>query len=98
MSLTLKAIRNMSEAEIETAYQDIDMYENRHEYRLLAARREELFQVRITKLARFTALVDLFYKDVENSTYGIRYGSEDDHIEMCLLGERYGWDIPSEAK
>lgn len=97
MAFSLKQITKMDEQQVEEAYQAIDMHENRKEFRQLAARREELFQIRLVKLQRFDQLKDLFYKDLEERTYGQRYGSEDDHIELVLLGETYGWDIPAEA-
>lgn len=97
MAYTIKAINKMTEAEIEEAYQAVDMYDDRKSFRAISKRRDEFNAIRIVKLQRFEALVDIFYKDIENGTYGIREGSEDDHCEMVLLGQQYGWHVPAEA-
>jgi hypothetical protein len=93
MAYTIKAINKMTEAEIEDAYQVVDMYEDRKAFRAIAKRRDELSAIRLAKIARFNALETLLLKDIEDGTFGTRYGSEDDHIEYVTIGEAYDFHI-----
>lgn len=98
MAYTIKAINKMNEAEIDAAFDAIDMYAEKKAYRAICVRRDQLFVVRMACMAEFEKCVENFYADIENGTFGTRYGSEDNHLRLVLLGERYGWHIPADAR
>lgn len=96
MAYTTKQISKMSPADVETAWENVDMYADRAGYRRLCVARDANFEKRIKDIKRFEALLEILYKDLEDGTYGIRRGSEDDHCEMILIAERQNLHVPAD--
>jgi hypothetical protein len=98
MALTLKAIRKMTSAEVDAALEAADICTR--EYRQLCKARNAYFEIRVADMKLFHACCDEFNKDIEESTYCDRVGSEDNHMLLIHLAEKHGWmdDVPSEAR
>lgn len=96
MAYTQKQINKMTPKEVETAWENVDVYVDRSGYRRLCVARDTNNEKRIQDIRRFEALLEVLYKDLENGTYGTRYGSEDDHCEMILIAERHDLHVPGD--